>query len=260
MTKELEKIITSINYFCPSRYVSGRIVEYDIKSANINILKKANLISDDDYFYLSSIPKIDREIYIGLLEQKDKKYSDAIKNGIKDSKLLLAINNDLQSKEIVRIANDAVYVNRPVDLQFTIFDNIVFKHNNIYSSVIKLGFVIIFIWYDNNGNMNMDVKGLGDNDYLHQNYMLSIIGSIINLAERSSVADALQLFSSIYQDYVNLRLDKECYREFNSASKYRYKNSKFLLLDIDNINDIDINYNLSILRELFSILIENYKK
>jgi hypothetical protein len=86
--------------------------------------------------------------------------------------------------------------------------------------------------------------------------MLSIIVSIINTMEKSSVKDALALLNDIYKDYVNLRLDKGFYREFNSSSLYKYKDLDYGAYYIDNINDIDISYNLSILRELWSILIE----
>lgn len=253
-------LIQKRDYFCPSRYVSGRISEYDIRACNINMLKYYGMISDELYNYLSVIPKIDREIYIGNMMREDKKIYDTISKGIKEFKVKLASTNNIQDKEIVRIANDAVYVNRPIDLFTTVFDNIEFKQKGIYSSVVKLNkSTIIFLSKDMYGNSIVDVKGIGDNDVLHQNYMISIIVTVINTMEMSSAKDALALLNDIYKDYVSLKLDKGCYREFNSISMYKYKHSNYGAFYIEDINDIDISYNLYILRELWSIIIERSK-
>ena len=72
MTKELENIVGRINYYAPSNYISGSIIEYDMKSANISILRELGKIDDEKYRHLSSIPKIYREMYIGRWCEEDK--------------------------------------------------------------------------------------------------------------------------------------------------------------------------------------------
>ena len=128
---ELERLANLTSYITPSRYVSGRIVEYDIKSANITMLKKYNAIFDDYYNFLSKLPKIDREIEIGLLIRSDKKYFNIIEDGIKAAKYILLKSNNVDPSFIVRIANDAVYINSLNDLQYTKFDEVLFAKKSI---------------------------------------------------------------------------------------------------------------------------------
>lgn len=67
-----------------------------------------------------------------------------------------------------------------------------------------------------------------------------------------------QFYYNLYENYINLRLPKEYYRCFDSKSLYKHNKINFYLSNIDNIEDIDINYNLFLLRELWSILLELY--
>ena len=87
MNNNVSSIVSKLSYFTPSRYISGRIVEYDIKSANITMLKVANVISEETYQYLQSLPKMSREIEIGLLIRSNPNIFKAISSGIEKYKL-----------------------------------------------------------------------------------------------------------------------------------------------------------------------------
>lgn len=253
---ELERLANLTSYITPSRYVSGRIVEYDIKSANITMLKKYNAISDDYYNFLSKLPKIDREIEIGLLIRSDKRYFNIIEDGIKAAKYILLKSNNIDPSFIVRIANDAVYINSLNDLQYTKFDEVLFAKKSIYNSAMKLNNILILFSYIGD-NLDITIKGIKlENQKLHENYMMTFIANIIYLIERVSPIDALESINSFYSDYINLLLPIEYYREFNSESLYRCKYSNFYLSEAISIDKVDINYNLFILRELWSIVLE----
>lgn len=253
----MDNIITRTSYIYPLRYISGRIVEYDIKSANVSILYKYGKIDKKYYNYLTSLPKISREIEIGLLIRDDITYFDTIQEGIKEAKFALGKTNNIKPEEIIRVANDAVYINRPYDLKYTSFDNIIFNIKTISNSMIKLDKLVIFISY-NGDNINIDVKGINDDKLsLHQEYMLSFIANAVYLLERSSIEDSIKFITEFYEDYINLRLDKGFYRELNVYSLFKYKHSEFFLEEL-SINDIDINYNLFIIRELWSIILEKF--
>ena len=151
MNNNVSSIVSKLSYFTPSRYISGRIVEYDIKSANITMLKVANVISEETYQYLQSLPKMSREIEIGLLIKSNPAIFKAISSGIEKYKLKFAEANNIDENRIVRVANDAIYLNTPVDLKYTIFDNIVeFKKKSIYDVAIKINNVIIFSAFQDN--------------------------------------------------------------------------------------------------------------
>ncbi len=262
---ELDDIITKQNYLTPSRYVSGRIVEYDIRSANISVLRNSDIISQEDYEYLASLPKILREKEIGLREKEDPTIYTDIQKGIKEAKKNLVNFNKIESDQIIRIANDAVYINSNIDLEYRNFgDFIEFRPKSEYDVFCNLNGVIIFCKFDD-GNIHIDIKGIGDNIRLHHDYMVYTVMSAIALLERSGIEDAIDYVTEICELYVNRSLPVGYYREFNSRSMYKtlYQSMglyPFGLTDVAEAEkfDLDINYNYAILRELWSILFEIY--
>lgn len=262
MNSELEEVLEQTSYNHPSRYISGRIVEYDIKAANINTLYEAGAIDDKLYNYLLFLPKKDREVYIGKLIKTDHRYYDCIQNGIKSAKKkLIYSNGNIEVSDIVRIANDAVYINKSYDLCNTKFGNIEFKKSKPYSSMIRLqtkfNDLIIFFYYNDEG-INIDVKGINkEYQLLHVDYMLTFIANVIYNLERVSIEDALNLVTSFYEDYISMKLPLGYYRELNYVSLYRLKYVNYAVENPSN-EEIDINFNLYIIRDLYSIILELY--
>lgn len=258
---EREHLWEHNTYITPLNYISGRIVEYDIRSANITMLKKYGVIDENYYNYLANLPKYNREVEIGLLIKNNSEIYDTIKKGIIEAKKLLFEYNNIEDSEVVRIANDAVYINRSVDLQLTNFDGVEFVKKSISSIMLNLHGTLLFIFFDLRGNINIEIKGISkDISSLHQKYLLSFISNTIFMMERYSVQDAMKYYSDFYEKYIKLELDIEYYREFNSGGRFKIKNNNFYLSNIEekDINLIDINYNLFILRELWGILLSKY--
>lgn len=247
------------SYVIPFRYVSGRITEYDIVSANISILHMYGEIDDTYYEYLKQLPKHDREVEIGKWIAEDKSIYDTIQKGIIAAKYKLFTENGIAPESVVRIANDAVYINQDYDLKKTTFEEITFKKKLVSSSMMNLNNLLFFYRYEKE-EIYLEVIGLGkEAKMLHADYMLSFIGTIMHLVERVSVTEALQYLSSFYEDYVNLKLERGFYRELNSVSSFRLKGTGFLLYEIKNFYEIEIGYNLYLIRELWSILLELYQ-
>lgn len=258
MNEQLVPLLDKSSYLHPSRYISGRIVEYDIKSANITMLHKYGKINDQYYMYLSRLPKRDREIEVGNMIKHDRSVYDTIKAGIREAKINLFNSNDIQLKDIVRIANDAVYINKSYDLQNIIFGDVEFRKKSVNSVMMKLNNLIIF-FYSDYEKFNIDIKGMSEEVMkLHEDYFLGDLAQIIFLIEKVSIESAIDYFNKLYENYISLRLPKEYYRCFDSKSLYKHNKINFYMMDIEDINDIDINYNLFILRELWSILLERY--
>lgn len=269
MSKEVEEIIQNVNYLSPSRYISGRIIEYDIKSANISTLREASIITQEDYENLMRMPKVNREIEIGLREKEDLSIYTAIAQGIRAAKLKLADSNNIENPDcIVRVANDAVYINSPIDLKYTrVGEYIEFKKKSEIHSMINLNKIIIFLSVLPDGNIDVDVKGIGSNINFHSEYLINIIVSAITMLEYSGVNTALNYMSHICEEYLQRRLPVGCYREFTPESSYRIMTSDYFLSTIGPMqvseNDkylLDINYNYNVLRELWSILIDIYNR
>ena len=269
-----EKIVSKINYITPERYLTGVIRELDLKAANISILHSKGMISDDEYNYLRSIPKIDREISIGNMinntAEKNKSGEaitttspiyNSIKDGIREAKVWLCQMNNIKEDEIIRIANDAVYINRPVPLQYTNNNGVEFSEKAIYSSLLQLNGIILFFRYNSDNMLEVDIKGLGkDNERWHNGFMLSVIGQVILLLQKSSASDALNYLSKVYEDYILLKMPIGMYREFNNLSGFREGNF-YLSNEVGlDIRQIDIGYNLSLLRTLYGVILDQYMR
>lgn len=266
-------------YIFDQQIISGSdIWEYDIKQANINMLYSYGIISYEEYFQLANSPKYVREIYIGKHEQFEKTKSknsiteDTIKKGILEAKNQLLIRNKIQPRNIVRIANDAVYVENPNPLQYTKFDLnnngifIEFVCKNHFSTVIKFSNkVVVFFGITQDDNFNVDVKGINDEtlNYQVNCVFLSLICEILFYKERTDRDTTLRVFNDYYNKYINRELPIDYYREFNSSSAFRLLNQNTQLLfhpaptilSESDKNKIDISYNINILRELYGAIL-----
>lgn len=275
-------IIDNQNYITPERYISSaNIQEYDIRHANISMLYSYGIITKDTYDAFINMPKMRREILVGEMEREDKlKGSNLIyktkKEGIELSRKYLYKANNMTDNEIVRIANDAVYVNRPSPLKYTMLDInnneilVEFALKNIFTSFIRLGnMTSVLFSITKDDNYNVEVKGIGDEMIPFHNAFLGFICDILFYMERTDLKTTLEIFKDFYIKFVSYSLPIEYYRNFNAESTYIFKdipNYGFVqLYDLNMCNDpntikrLDISYNLNILREIYGDII-NYKK
>lgn len=252
------------NYLIEDRYVHGTITEYDIQAANINILFKAGIIDINYYNFLSSLPKNDREKEIGLLHLKllpDIDVSKTISNELIKYRKMLFESNNLQDNEIVRIAKDAVFVLRSYNLNNLVFNDIVFRPKMVASAMININKILVFCWFNELDQIEIDTVGLGKNEVFHQNGMLTFIANVMYMVEKVSIKDAILYTQSIYKDYVERKLPIDYYREFNSDACFSIDNTYFRTMFYNgDINNIDINYNLHYIQEVYSILLNLYSQ
>lgn len=253
--------------------LNANIIEYDISKANITMLLSYGLISYDEYIRYCNMDKQMREISIGrrmqedngILTEEGRKFIECIKNGIILSKKMLFEANNIKHESVVRIANDAVYING-APLQYTEFDinnngvKVSFKNKNIFNIIINLGNVTVFI-YDNpmTDKFNVDVKGINDKLLFKHELFLSFICNMVSNVQRSGKEAALMVFNEFYEQYINKQLPLEYYREFNNTSGYRLNGNCTILLDIVNESHrdlINIDYNLLVLRKIYSMIMD----
>lgn len=244
------------------------IWEYDISQANINALRAFNRISEEDYQRLSMGPKTDREVTVGKWIRDDRSIQDTIYKGIEIAKLNLMSIGKITPDMVLRIANDSLFVisSRDISNNGIIPVNVndtqmIFKVKGYYTYYMKFkkeGILFFFGPGDENG-YEVNVIGINnDKLYLHTPF----ISFLCNLCSAYNTAGkylALKVFNNFYVEYINRRLGIEYYREFNANSGYRFAThlENFLLMEIDPmyIDRININYNLDILRTIYSYLI-----
>lgn len=263
-------IVEQNNYLTPCKLISGRnIYEYDIRQANINMLYSYGKISRELYNQLQNSPKEYREVTIGKMISIYDDFYSTISKGIIKSKKLLVEGNRIREENIVRIANDAVYVMSPYPLSRTKFHltdkiEIEFVCKNHFTSFLQLFNVSIFMETLDDENLRIDTKGLGKYADFHEKF-LSFLSEILFYEERSMHDITLKSYREFYQAYINLELDVCYYREFNSNSIFHLKTRSGstsrvlalqpLLVDDIKVDQLDIGFNYNVLRELYSILV-----
>lgn len=279
MMSDQSPLYTRYNYIIPDKMISyNYLIEYDIKHANTSILFGAGKIDQTIYDLYNTIPKQQREIAIGLkiaeekedsFEETGKRYSETetiIKNTIIDFKKKFVETNHIHDEQIVRIANDALLIRPWERIDYTVFPFgstiIEFKVDGIYTSMVKLADTIILF---NSENCTVDVKGIDDNRLWLCEKFLTSICEIILYIEKGDTKIAKMKYIDFYDDYINLKLPIEYYREFNAGTGYRIKYNGILtvprtarLLDLGDHFDktkLDISYNLYVLRDLYDIII-----
>ena len=259
----MRQLYENINYNSGIPYIfSSYIREYDIKKANISILYDEGVISKSEYEYLYSAKRIERQKYIGLLQKKDNKITETLKQGIIEAKRNLFLSNSIDSSNVLCIKNDAVYIISR-ELQYTKFGNVEFIMKNQYTSFMNIMNIEFYYGYNRvDKSETFDIKGLGKYFYLHDAYMSDFICYILNSIENESIETVITDFKSFYEEYINKKLPIPYYREYNPQSMYSIINTPFKVYYLenndDNKNAIDISYNLNLLRILFGYISSYY--
>lgn len=249
--------------------IDTNIYEYDISKANINILRDANVLTEDQYQYYYQAPRMIRQVAIGKLLGQNPEVKSILKNGITNARKVFQEMNDINDSEILAIRNDAItIVGRPAyNLQIT--DRVAFREAGHFTSYYKINYQEYFYMYDVvTQNENLEVKGLGDSSIsLHSNFMLEFLTELFYSAQIEGPKIAISLLQMFYNNYINRLLDVGYYRELNSQSKYRFlvsdKNVSLRSIYTDWLTNydkryIDIGFNESILRYLNSIYASIY--
>lgn len=252
-------------YLAPIPYlISHYIYEYDISKANLNIMYHQGVINKEEYDLIKTFPKQQREIYFGLA-QKDPEKDKALQEGLTIFRQKFLESNQIPETNLLSVKNDALFI---VDIvpKFTVFDNIEFIRKNVYTSFYKLGKLEVYYYLDSVNNKEIiDVKGISDDKLqkYHYEFFIQLLCTIFECVQTSSAGDALILINMIIQNYINMQLPIEYYREFNTDSMYRISMPNglqylFETIDDNNKQYLNISTNLNILRELYGIISNIY--
>lgn len=258
------------NYIVDQEFISDRyIYEYDIKAANISILRAFGKLSEEQYLNYLMMPKQLREYNIGMMIKmendgsvlKSETYA-MIQKGIEEAKYQLFMLNNLEDSNVIRVASDAVYVAKKVDgvLPTTVVPvgngTVQFKVNGPWNVMIKMpSNVILFIKFLSN-EYDVTVKGIKDEMLQFHQPILEFICETISYVLGSDKKSTLIKFKDFYQQYLNRELPVEYYREFNAGSSFRVINSTIGTQFIDEKYKqfLDISFNNYVLRHIYHII------
>ena len=232
------------------------VYEYDIRQANVSVMRELKILPEPVLDELAGMPKLDRNVAIGKLE-KEERYAHLKKDiarGIQYARYRLFAANHIEDHEVLSIKNDAVFI-MGHKLQETKFGAIEFVQKNKFSMFHKIESLE---FYYTSKTKEIVVKGLSD-DILavedHQNGMLNFLRNVFTYLLRGN-RDGLRSYLIKFTDSYKSRALPCCYyRELNSDNHYRSAmriGDSVMHLDnispeqVDNI-DISYNYNYFVL-------------
>ena len=226
----------------------SKIVEYDMKSAGFNIIKYFKLVPDSTIKELEKLAKHTRHIKIGLMQKKDREFSNRLSDAFKAVRRMFFEANNLNESNLLSIKKDAFFV-IDTPCKHTKFGNIEFDTKNKYSSYVLFNKLEFYI--DTLTNY-VDIKGLGQGETLeeirelHDEHMLKFICTFARMEERRSPTIELYVTKFI-RDYRNRNLPIGYYRELTTESAYRVYSDEvedyINIKDTDDIANLDIRFN-----------------
>lgn len=227
-------------------YLFGNhIIEYDIQSAGLNIIKYYKLLPSDKITLLENMNKEARNKQIGLFQREDASFKQALSDGFvnirKEFFDLLSVRDD----DIISIKKDAIFLKDRISQEPIQIGNVVFVPKHTYSSYLYLNRKEFYI---NTRTNQVDVKGI-QNVELHQPYFLDFIRRFASVNENSSSVDTITDFLlNFILRYRNMKLDVGYYRRLSIDNNYVvYDTTNDVWIEIDDVvlesAQIDISYN-----------------
>lgn len=214
------------------------IYEYDIRSANANLMRYYHLADDSVVDDLLRLPKSKRTKRVGIM-QKDKKFAKSLSEAFANIRKEFFEANELELNDIVSVKKDAIFTRKMCPI--ITFGNVEFVIKNQYSSFLQLP--RIELYYREGA---LDVKGIDDTKLsLHENGMIAFLKKFFRRAENLEKSDVLRFLRRYSTQYKLWELPLDDYREFNADSMYTVLGSsdRFTEYWDDRIAELNIMYN-----------------
>jgi hypothetical protein len=234
--------------------VSNEIIEYDIKSAGFNLIKKYKLLDESKVNYLESLGKKQRQVQIGLYQRNDVELKKNLNDKFIEIRKWFFEQNNIEDDDVLSIKKDAIVTLRRCLV--TEFDNIQFIEKNVYTSYYYLNELEFYYNKD-----VIHVKGISDDLLeLHGEYMLDFLHNFFLMNEISKKKKVIELIKDFSHYYKARKLEIGYYRELSKQSLFRLNESLFKntlgIKDIGDVQSIDIGYNyIHYIIPLISILV-----
>jgi hypothetical protein len=226
----------------------GRIIEVDMVSAGMTVIKQEQLLPLALIARLEKIDKSKRSIAIGKLSRITtyKSLADKITSGIRKRMEMLLAYNNVPLENVISVKRDAVFLSGIPIANLVLPDGTKFKIKNSYTSMAVFGKIEVYCVPK---KRKIDIKGIDDtNKSYHEKYLIEFILDILSLAESGNKILAAKTIQQFRKDYLDLKLPLGFYRSFNTLSVYIIpsNHNRMYLYDGNNIpkDKIDISYNL----------------
>ena len=228
-----------------------KIIEYDMKSAGLSLIKEYKLLPEDKINELDSIKdKYTLNVKVGVLCRDDKAFNERFQGCFKLARKRFFEANNISEDDLVSIKKDALFV---IDKKcsHTSFGYITFASKNEYTSYMRLNRLE---FYMNTKTKKVDIKGLGQGESLdnirdlHKEYLLDEFLNFARLNELNADNIPLILRRFVHR-YRNRELPIGYYRELNQTNSFRVFDHVLddytyrTTLPDSLIDDVDISFN-----------------
>ena len=249
--------------------INKKILEWDLKKANISILRQLDLLTNEDYNKYLEMPKLQREIEIGKL-RKNRQIETAYQKGLVLAKQIFFEKNSINEENILYIDHDSITLvydwadNRALNINGIISPYIEFRMKNSYTSFYRL-VIADFLYYNTINQEYYRFKGMDERKIkiVHKDYFIDLLLSLAYSAQNDNILKTLEMIKNVYSMYCSRQMNINYYREFNGEARFKILNTPFNIYyaeTIDNmqLNSIDISHNATILRLLYKIYMSEY--
>lgn len=221
----------------------AKIVEYDMKSAGLSLIKEFKLLDDFTIEELEKMDKLARNKKIGLIQRENKEFTEKLSLAFKVARGRFLLYNNLKADSILSIKKDAIFVINSFckNLQF---GHILFQEKNTYTTFFKLNKIEFFFNVDTG---KIDLKGLGQGDQLdkiielHGPYLLDFMMRFATLRESGTSTKKMRLFlNNFIVNYRERTLDINYYRNLDKNLGFElYDNNTGEYMIVAETNDIE---------------------
>lgn len=217
-----------------------KIVEYDIKSAGLSVIKFTKILPADEIEKLESMDKHKRTVKEGLLQRDNPKIAEKIVNTLGDVRKAFAYLNDIYPPSVISIKKDAMFLVNMTPRVTVIKDIFEFRKKSTYTSYLR---VDKKEFYYNSLLGTLDTKGFSEDSISKQsNYLLKDIKSLMKSSEKVDQVSLYKFLKNYRSKYLNRELPIETYRELDTGC---FRVNDYLLEEVDSemIDSIDISQN-----------------
>ena len=238
------------------------ITEYDMSKANINVLRAYGAITEEEYNKLYILPKIDREREIGMKIRANYQFQEYITEGVSWAKYMFLSMNNVDLDSIIRIANDAIYVDSLTPCMYTSFTKndwtLTFVPKHHFSTYMLLKDVLFFFG-DTGSDYDIEIIGIKDENLKYHEPFIMFLCKVVDTYYNGGKKMALRYINDFIYDYLHKNLDMGYYREFRSDSCWLLNmpglGTYRTIIQPDNPSQVNISYNYDILRSVYSYIL-----
>lgn len=201
----------------------ANIVEWDMARASLSVCERFNLLDQEEIKRMKALPKLEREVQMGLHQRGNKEFSNQLLSGIREIRRKFLEANELDESNVLSLHNDAIIFNSRKKIISNI-EGIKFHHDNTWDAYIRYGRVEIFYKVDETGIGSLDFKNISKDKMQEHTmglnrYLLKVFDGI-----ESYDKGIVKYITRFQQQYLQDKLPEYYYSSFGKIGNFKTDN------------------------------------